>query len=85
MSGDPAPPGTSGPVPRSRPGARRAKAGRLIRAARDSDDAVVGLTLEADATSASKAVKMRAKLLPGRQQAPGDQATPGDASHRQAG
>ena len=46
---------------------------------------VLGLTLEAGATSAVKAVKMSAKLLPGRQQAPGDQALPGDASHREAG
>ena len=45
----------------------------------------LGLTLEAGATGAVKAVKMSAKLLPGRQQAPGDQALPGDASHREAG
>ena len=43
----------------------------------------LGATLEAGATSAVKAVKMSAKLLPGRQQAPGDQALPGEASHRE--
>ncbi len=41
VSGDPPPPGTSGPAPRPRPSAWRAKAGRLIRAVRDSDDAAV--------------------------------------------
>ena len=41
LSGDPPPPGTSEPAPRPRPAARRAKAGRLIRAVRDSDDAAV--------------------------------------------
>jgi len=45
----------------------------------------LGLTLEAGATGAVKAVKMSAKLLPGRQQTPGDQALPGDAYHREAG
>ena len=45
----------------------------------------LGLTLEAGATGAVKAVKMSAKLLPGHQQAPGDQALPGDAFHREAG
>ena len=45
----------------------------------------LGLTLEAGATSAVKAVKMSAKLLPGRQQAPGDQVLPGNASHGEAG
>ena len=45
----------------------------------------LGLTLEAGATGAVKAVKMSAKLFPGRQQAPGDQALPGDASHREDG
>ena len=38
----------------------------------------LGLTLEAGATSAVKAVKMSAKLLPGRQYAPRDQALSGD-------
>ena len=32
-----------------------------------------------------KAVKLSAKLLPGRQQAPGDQVLPGGASHCEAG
>ncbi len=45
----------------------------------------LGATLEAGATSAVKAVKMSAKLLPGHQQAPADQALPGDASHREDG
>ena len=45
----------------------------------------LGLTLEAGATGAVKAVKMSAKLLPGHQQAPGDQALPRDASHREDG
>ena len=41
VSGDPPPPGTSGLAPRPRPAARRAKAGRLIRAVRYGDDAAV--------------------------------------------
>ena len=45
----------------------------------------LGATLEAGATGAVKAVKMSAKLLPGHQQPPGDQALPGDASHREDG
>ena len=45
----------------------------------------LGATLEAGATGAVKAVKMSAKLLPGHQQAPADQALPGDASHRDDG
>ena len=45
----------------------------------------LGVTLEAGATGAVKAVKMSAKLLPGHQQAPGDQALPRDASHREDG
>ena len=45
----------------------------------------LGATLEAGATGAVKAVKMSAKLLPGHQQAPGDQALPGDAYHREDG
>jgi hypothetical protein len=38
----------------------------------------IGVTLEAGTTSAVKAVKMSAKLLPGHQQAAGDQALPSD-------
>ena len=41
LSGNLPPPGTSGRAPRPRPAARRAKARRLIRAARYSDDAAV--------------------------------------------
>jgi hypothetical protein len=41
----------------------------------------LGATLEAGATGAVKAVKMSAKLLPGRERPAGDQAFPGDASH----
>ena len=44
----------------------------------------LGATLEAGATSAVKTVKMSAKLLPGRQQAPGDHPLPGDGAHREA-
>ena len=45
----------------------------------------IGVTLEAGTTSAVKAVKMSAKLLPGHQQAAGDQALPSDPSHREGG
>ena len=45
----------------------------------------LGATLEAGATGAVKAVKMSAKLLPGHQHAPGDQAPPRDPSHREDG
>ena len=41
----------------------------------------LGATLEAGATGAVKAVKMSAKLLPGRERPAGDQAFPGDASY----
>ena len=41
VAGDPPPPGTSGLAARPRPAAWRAKAGRLIRAVRDGDDAAV--------------------------------------------
>ena len=43
----------------------------------------IGLILEAGATGAVKVVKLSAKLLPGSQPPPGDQAFPGDASHRE--
>ena len=46
---------------------------------------VLGVTLEAGATGAVKAVKMSAKLLPGRQDAVGDQALPSGASHPEGG
>ncbi|MFZ3283504.1 hypothetical protein [Pseudomonas sp.] len=45
----------------------------------------IGVTLEAGTTSAVKAVKMSAKLLPGHQQAAGDQARPSDAPTREGG
>ena len=41
VSGDPPPPGISGLAPGPRPAAWRARAGRLIRAVRDGDDAAV--------------------------------------------
>jgi hypothetical protein len=46
---------------------------------------VLGVTLEAGTTGAVKAVKMSAKLLPGRQGAAGDQALPSGASHPEGG
>ena len=46
---------------------------------------VLGVTLEAGTTGAVKAVKMSAKLLPGRQDAAGDQALPSGASHPEGG
>jgi hypothetical protein len=46
---------------------------------------VLGVTLEAGTTGAVKAVKMSAKLLPGRQGAAGDQALPSGASHPEDG
>ena len=45
----------------------------------------LGLTLEAGAAGAVKAVKMSAKLLPAARRTTGDQVLPGDASHREAG
>ena len=46
---------------------------------------VIGLTFEAGATGAVKAIKMSARFVAGRPHAAGDQALPGDASHREAG
>ena len=46
---------------------------------------VLGVTLEAGTTGAVKAVKMSAKLLPGRKDAAGDQVLPSGASHPEGG
>ena len=45
----------------------------------------IGVTLEAGTTSAVKAIKMSAKLLPGHQQAADDQVRPSDAPTREGG